>query len=110
MWTNEENGGAGADTYFANHISQLPNTTFCFESDAGTFTPIAFSFAGTSAAQAEVQQIADLMSPNVNLNVVPGGAGADVDPLTTAGVPGVGLVVAADGVGKYQFFPSVSSL
>ena len=56
FWTNEENGGAGADTYFANHINELKNTTFCFESDSGTFTPIGFSFSGTSQAKSEVSR------------------------------------------------------
>ena len=56
LWTNEENGGAGADTYFANHINQLSNTTFCFESDEGSFTPIAFSVAANTAATTEIQR------------------------------------------------------
>ena len=54
LWTNEENGGAGADTYFANNINDLANNTFCFETDGGTFTPVGFSFSGTSAALGEV--------------------------------------------------------
>jgi carboxypeptidase Q len=55
MWTNEENGGAGADTYFADYINQLGNTTFCFESDSGTFTPVGFSVAGTNEALQQVE-------------------------------------------------------
>ena len=115
FWTAEENGGSGADTYFANHIEELGNNTFCFETDSGTFTPVGFSFAGTEAAKAEIsrkcsstfcihsnslyKEIAELMSKHVQLTVTSGGAGADVSPLTSAGVPGVGLKVAADGVG-----------
>ena len=41
------------------------------------------------------------MAPYVNLNTEPGSAGADVTPLTDAGVPGASLVLAADGVGSY---------
>lgn len=48
-------------------------------------------------------EIASLMSKYVNIIVSPGGAGADVSPLTDAGVPGVGLKVAADGEGLFSF-------
>ena len=41
------------------------------------------------------------MSKYVQLTVSSGGAGADVSPLTNAGVPGVGLQVAADGEGLF---------
>jgi len=104
FWTNEENGGAGADTYYAQHLQELQNNTFCFESDSGTFTPVGFSFSGTQAAKDEITEIATLMSQFVNLEVYSGGAGADVSPLTNAGVPGVGLSVAADGVGTDTYF------
>jgi len=94
-WTNEENGGAGNAAYFEYHKKELNNTVFCFESDSGTLTPVGFRVSGTDEALAEVQKIADLMDPYVKMNVVFGSAGADVTPLTNAGVPGVGLEVAA---------------
>jgi len=104
MWTNEENGGAGHDAYFNDHINELNSTVFCYESDSGSFTPVGLSVSGTSVARNEVQQIADLMSPFVHLQITSGGAGADVSPLTNAGVPGAGLTVAADGVGQDTYF------
>ena len=114
MWTSEENNGSGSEVYFNQHLDELSNTTFCFESDDGTLTPYRFNFAGLPSAMDEVTrksfivcirltpnndatEIAKLMSRYANLEVFPGGAGADVAPLTNAGVPGVGLEVAGDG-------------
>ena len=36
-------------------------------------------------------EVADLLQPELSITVTPGGAGADVEPLTQAGVPGAGL-------------------
>lgn len=91
FWTAEENGGAGAQQYFDDYYSQLNDTVFCMESDSGTFTPSGLSFAGTNAAKSILQEVADLLRPELDITVTSGGAGADVEPLTQAGVPGAGL-------------------
>lgn len=105
MWTSEENGGAGADTYFDNHLSELGNTTFCYESDDGTFVPVELRFKGKQTAMYQVREIANLMTRYVHLNVAYGDPGADVEELAAAGVPGVGLEVAGDnGADKDRYF------
>ena len=63
------------------------------------------STKGTAEGLAEMQQIGRLFEPTLNLAVTPGGAGADVTPLTSAGVPGAGLLVKGDtGKGSFIFY------
>jgi len=62
------------------------------------------SFAGNAKAMGILQSVADLLAPTVSLNVTPGGAGADITPLTDAGVPGAGLVVSEYEHDKDQYF------
>ncbi|HEY3013099.1 MAG TPA: M28 family metallopeptidase [Gemmatimonadales bacterium] len=95
LWTNEENGGAGARGYRDAHAAALAKHVLAIESDNGTFSPNGFRFSGSSVALARVQQVGALLEPI--------GAGkvatetespeADITPLVERGVPGLGLDV-----------------
>jgi len=37
MWTNEENGKKGGETYYRNRLDQVDNHIFALESDSGVF-------------------------------------------------------------------------
>ena len=43
--------------------------------------------AGTAEAMIEVRKLAELFYPTLEISVTAGSAGADVSPLTNAGVP-----------------------
>jgi carboxypeptidase Q len=95
LWTNEENGGRGAQAYRDAHAAELKQHVLAMESDNGTFAPHGFRFSGSDAALARVQQVGALLQPI--------GAGkvtketespeADIAPLVERGVPGAGLDV-----------------
>jgi carboxypeptidase Q len=95
LWTNEENGGRGAQGYRDAHAGELNRHVLAMESDNGTFSPHGFRFSGSDAALARVHQVGALLSRI--------GAGqvaketespeADIAPLVERGVPGIGLDV-----------------
>eukprot|EP01094_Clydonella_sp_ATCC50884_P016939 TRINITY_DN2865_c0_g1_i1.p1 TRINITY_DN2865_c0_g1~~TRINITY_DN2865_c0_g1_i1.p1 ORF type:complete len:466 (-),score=134.33 TRINITY_DN2865_c0_g1_i1:1368-2765(-) len=94
FFTNEENGQRGAAAYRdALSQEQLNNTVMAMESDGGTFKPIGLSFDGTLVAEKTVQLIANLLAPEITINVTAGSGGADVSPLARGGVPAAGLKV-----------------
>lgn len=93
LWTNEENGLRGANAYRDRHRDQLANHILAMESDAGTFKPTGFGFAGSDSAFAIIQQIGTLLERIEAGRIVRGGGGADIGPIMALGVPGMGLNV-----------------
>jgi carboxypeptidase Q len=95
LWTNEENGGRGAQAYRDTHSADLGKHLLAIESDNGTFAPHGFRFSGSDLALGRAQQVGTLLQPI--------GAGkvlketespeADIAPLVERGVPGMGLEV-----------------
>jgi carboxypeptidase Q len=103
LWTNEENGGRGAQAYRDAHAGELAGHTVAIESDNGTFSPQGFRFSGSDAALTRVRQIAPLLSP-IAAGAVKQEADspeADIAPLVERGVPGLGLDVDAS---RYFWF------
>ena len=95
LWTNEENGGRGADAYRDRHAGELPSHVAAIESDNGTFTPRGFRFSGEDAALEQLQQVGALLEP-IGANLVTRetqSPEADIAPLVERGVPGLGLDV-----------------
>src|SRR3990172_13322175 len=43
LWTNEENGLAGAKAYAADHADELPKHVAAIETDSGVFRPTGYS-------------------------------------------------------------------
>ncbi len=88
LWTNEENGGKGAQAYRDAHAADLPRHVLAMESDNGAFNPKGYVLAGSDSAAAVVQQVAGLMQP-INATGVQRAdesPAADITPLGEAGV------------------------
>jgi carboxypeptidase Q len=96
LWTNEENGLAGAQTYLALH--QNEKHVAAIESDSGGFAPqgLSLEMADEERQDVAVGQLDDLLqllSPLGATRARLGGSGADVGPLKTLGAACLGLNV-----------------
>ncbi len=85
LFTNEENGLRGGNGYRDAHANEAANHVFSLESDSGVFAPARLGFTGSDAARKIVSEIATLLSPLGMQDVVPGGGGADIGPISTLG-------------------------
>ncbi|HEX6693103.1 MAG TPA: M28 family metallopeptidase [Longimicrobiales bacterium] len=92
-WTNEENGTRGGTGYRDAHRADVDKHVLAIESDAGVFKPNGFSFTGSDAAYATLQQVAKLLDRIGAGGMTRGGGGADIGPIMELGVPGMGLDV-----------------
>ncbi|MTI88274.1 MAG: M20/M25/M40 family metallo-hydrolase [Balneolaceae bacterium] len=104
LWTNEENGLAGANEYHRwvkEEEGSLENHVLAMESDSGVFDPLGFGFSGSDEAYSILSSIGALLKPIESGEVTKGGGGADIGPLMRDGVPGMGLRV--DG-SKYFWY------
>jgi len=101
LWTNEENGLAGAHSYERRHKDELARHILAIESDSGAFRPLGFSFMGSDSALAMVRQFAAALRPMGADAITTGEVEADVGELRPDGVPTLALQV--DGP-KYFWF------
>lgn len=104
LWTNEENGLAGANEYkrwVEEDEKSLVNHVLAMESDAGVFDPIGFGFTGSDGAFEILTEIGSTLSEIESGEVTKGGGGADIGPLMREGVPGMGLRVDGE---KYFWY------
>ncbi len=90
-WTNEENGGRGGAAYRDMH--QQEKHQLAIESDGGVFSPTGFGFTGSPAARAIIEAIGGLLAPIGAGRIEASGGGADIGPIMSTGVPGMGLNV-----------------
>jgi carboxypeptidase Q len=96
LFTNEENGLAGARAYLERYRGQLSNHVMMLESDSGVVKPIGFGFTGSSSGRATVQHIATLLREIGVDRIGSSGGGADIGPSVEAGrIPAMSL--DADG-------------
>jgi carboxypeptidase Q len=94
LWTNEENGLRGGNTYRDRYRDQLANHVLMMESDSGVFKPVGFGFTGSDAARARVREIATLLKGLQADRIGASGGGADIGPSVQAGnVPSMSLDV-----------------
>ncbi|MDX1617290.1 MAG: M28 family metallopeptidase [Balneolaceae bacterium] len=95
MWTNEENGLRGANTYrdIVVENGSIDNHVLAMESDAGVFEPRGFGFSGSDEAFEILNEIGALLGPVGADRITRGGGGADIGPIMQRGVPGMGLQV-----------------
>jgi carboxypeptidase Q len=107
LWTNEENGLAGAKAYAKAHASELSKHFAAIESDSGAFAPIGFGLDlkddKDEARTAEVLEIyARLINRLRPQRVWAGFGGADVGPLRAQGVVAMGLRVEGSKYFNYH--------
>lgn len=94
LFTNEENGLAGARAYAKDHEAELAKHVMALEADSGSFAPKGFSVETKDPKQVErYAEIAALLAPINATRVRAGGSGADLIPMVAAGVTGLGLDV-----------------
>ncbi len=91
FWTNEENGGAGAQAYRDWVGGRIHDHVAAIEMDGGAERPVGFGFTGPPAAFEKVRAAAGLLDAIGANAILPGGGGADIAPLVRDGVPGLGL-------------------
>jgi carboxypeptidase Q len=86
---NEENGGAGGRAYFAEAAGSIGEQFAAIESDLGASHPLGFLFAGKPEALPFFVPLTQILSSQgaFQAQLQPGGVGADIGPLTQAGVP-----------------------
>lgn len=96
LWTNEENGMAGAKSYLKRHAAELPKHQVALEADFGGFAPDGFGVKmEDEAAQARAAQtlrdITTLLQRVGTLTVKPGSAAPDVGHFVKEGVAAMGF-------------------
>lgn len=57
LWTGEEEGLLGAETYVEQHKNETENLSFAMESDDGTFEPVGLDFFGTDYSACIMDEI-----------------------------------------------------
>ncbi len=91
LFTNEENGLAGAKAYVAAHAAELSRHVAAIESDSGPFRPVGWNVevgdAVRPAVLARLTGIAALLGPIGATGVKADEAGADVEEMLDAKVP-----------------------
>jgi carboxypeptidase Q len=85
LFTNEENGLRGGNAYRDVYLKHAEQHVLAIESDSGVFAPSRLGFTGSPAAQHVMRQIGDLLGPLGLQDIGPGGGGADIGPIATAG-------------------------
>ena len=93
LWTNEENGVAGAKAYREAHQNELANHVLAIECDDGVFQPAAFAFGGSAAGKSHVTEVAKLLQKIAPMKITSGAGGADISQLEPDGVPLMDLIV-----------------
>jgi len=102
LWTNEENGVAGAKAYREMIGDDIGSHVAAIEMDIGAERPIGFGFGMEGietdsedpvyeAAYDSLREIARLFEAIGADEIVRGGGGVDIGPLMKDGVPGLGL-------------------
>jgi len=88
-WMNEENGGRGSAAYIAEEKDNVADHFAAIEADLGASHPLGFLFTGKPEAMpffAPLSQVL-LAQGAAQSQIQAGGVGADIGPLTQAGVP-----------------------
>ncbi|MEZ5966324.1 MAG: M28 family peptidase [Planctomycetota bacterium] len=94
LFANEENGLRGGLGYAAQHADELAHHVAALETDHGGFDPRGFSMSGNDQARAA---FAVHLTPLRELGMgvlLPGGGGADINPMAKSGVPMFALLVS----------------
>jgi len=82
LFANEENGLRGGTKYAEEAKTKNEKHIFALESDAGGFSPRGYSFGGTPEQLQKLQNWIPLLTWYGVYQIVGGGGGADVSPLS----------------------------
>lgn len=84
LFANEENGLRGGAKYADEAVAKGEKHILAIESDAGGFTPRALGFTGSDEQYAKFLSWKELIAPYGCSELVKGGGGADIGPLSRA--------------------------
>jgi carboxypeptidase Q len=92
-WMDEENGGAGSQTYTKDHTLEFPKHVAAIESDSGAAHPLGFSVRMSVAASELLHPVMDILQSfgSTALQATSYPPGADIAGMSEAGVPALGL-------------------
>ena len=82
LFANEENGLRGGTKYAEEATTKNEKHIFALESDAGGFSPRGYTFGGTPEQLQKLQSWIPLLTWYGVYQIVGGGGGADVSPLS----------------------------
>ena len=85
LFTNEENGTRGGLAYRDTYLKDAGKHVLAIESDSGVFSPGRLGFTGSDAAMKMMREIGTLLAPLGLQDIGPGGGGADIGPIASAG-------------------------
>ena len=91
LFMNEENGGRGGKKYAELAKTNKENHIFALESDSGGFSPRGFSIEADDANFQRISSWKSLFEPYLIHSFVKGGAGADINPLSSGKIVKAGL-------------------
>jgi hypothetical protein len=92
-WMDEENGGAGSQTYTKDYSAEFIHTVAAIESDSGAAHPLGFEVKMSPQAQELLRPVLDVLQ-SFGANAVQPSSyapGADISAMSEAGVPALGL-------------------
>lgn len=100
LFTNEENGLAGAHSYAARHRDEAANHVAAIEADSGTARVMGFTSPRPKDDDVRLKRVRTAIAEALRatpafgpLELRDGGGGADIGPLQNLGVPVAGLMV-----------------
>jgi carboxypeptidase Q len=92
-WMDEENGGTGHNAYTKAHAGDFANYAGAIESDLGSDHPLGFLAKVNPQALPILQPVQDILEKfGANLIKMNDNTGADIDPMSKAGVPAFGIM------------------
>ncbi|HTS36186.1 MAG TPA: M20/M25/M40 family metallo-hydrolase [Candidatus Solibacter sp.] len=92
-WMDEESGGAGSRAYAKDFMNDFPHYAAAIESDAGAAHPLGFEIHMNGPAASLLQPIASVLQSTGSsvLETSAFSPGADITPMSDAGVPAIGI-------------------
>ena len=93
-WMDEETGGTGSRAYSAEYINDFPRHVAAIESDSGAAHPLGFDVKASAAAIEALRPIQSVLQSIGATFFQPTtySPGADIAPLSDAGVPSFGVM------------------
>jgi carboxypeptidase Q len=93
-WMDEETGGTGSRAYATEYVNDFPRHIAAIESDAGAAHPLGFNTKATPAAIDALRPIQSVLLSIGATYFEPSSysPGADIAPISDAGVPAFGLM------------------
>ena len=93
LWTAEELGLIGGQSYWDRHKADIANYDLVMESDIGTFTPLGIAFTGSKSATKIMERLVSTLLARINATQLTSPASvSDIPWWIDNGVPGGSLI------------------